>query len=103
MNLKKIYVKIDDKRERIEDFIADKIFKKLDENDNLDTLQEKVILVAFEAADAYLMTYGVPTLPENVKQTIAKGIVKGSGKANRKIQKQLKKKSDKYKKRHGEE
>ena len=32
MNLKKIYVKIDDKRERIEDFIADKIFKKLDEN-----------------------------------------------------------------------
>ena len=103
MNLKKIYVKIDDKRERIEDFIADKIFKKLDENDNLDTLQEKVILVAFEAADAYLMTYDVPTLPENVKQTIAKGIVKGFGKANRKIQKQLKKKTDKYKKRHGEE
>ena len=40
MNLKKIYVKIDDKRERIEDFIADKIFKKLDENDNLDNIAE---------------------------------------------------------------
>lgn len=101
MILKKIYVKIDDKRESIEDFIADKVLANLDKSEKLDTLEEKAILAAFEAADAYLTTYGVPSLPDNVKKRIAQASVKAIGKANRALQKQLKKKSERYIMRHG--
>lgn len=103
MIFKKIYIKIDDKREKIEDFIADKILANLDENEKIDKLEEKGIMAAFEAADAYLATYGVPSLPDDVKEKIAKATVKAIGKANKLLQKQLKKKSEKYKKRHAED
>lgn len=103
MILKKIYVRIDDRRENIEDFIADKILTNLDENEKIDKLEEKGILAAFEAADAYLATYGCPSLPDEVKEKIAKGVVKALGKANKELQKQLKKKSKRYKERHAEE
>lgn len=102
MLLKKIYVVIDNKREEIEDFVADKILFNLDENIHLDALEEKAILAAMDAAALYLKTYGVPTLPDDIKNKIAKASVKAIGKANKKIQKQLKKKSASYKKRHGE-
>ena len=102
MLLKKIYIKIDDKRETIEDFIADKILFNLDENEKVDALEEEAILAAMDAAALYLKTYGVPTLPDEIKKKIAKASVKAIGKANKKIQKQLKKKSASYEKRHGE-
>ena len=98
MILKKIYVVIDNKRENIEDFIADKILAGLDENEKIDSLEEKAILAAFEAADAYLATHGVPSLPQEVKKKIAQAGVKALGKANKALQKQLKKKSKRYKK-----
>lgn len=102
MIFKKIYVRINDRRENIEDFIADKILANLDENEKIDKLEEKGILAAFEAADAYLATYGCPSLPDDVKEKIAKSVVDALGKANKAIQKQLKKKSKSYIKRHGE-
>ena len=37
--LKKIYIKIDDKREKVEDFIADNILKRWDELKNVDDLR----------------------------------------------------------------
>lgn len=103
MILKKIYVVIDNKRENIEDFIADRILAGLDENEKIDTLEEKAILAAFEAADAYLATHGVPSLPDDIKKKIAQASVKAIGKANKALQKQLKKKSKRYKEEHKKE
>lgn len=85
---------VDGRREKIEDFIADKILKAIDENTKIDKLQEKAVLIAFEAADTYLVTNGIPTLPENVKNAIARGVVRALGKANRKIQNRLRKKKN---------
>lgn len=96
---KSIYIKIDDKREKIEDFIADNILNVLDDNPTVDSLEKKAILAAFEAADAYLMTYGVPSLPDEIKEKIADATIKGLSKANKLLQKQLKKKSRNYIKR----
>lgn len=103
MFLKKVYVVIDNKRENIEDFIADRILAGLDENEKIDTLEEKAILAAFEAADAYLATHGVPSLPDDIKKKIAQASVKAIGKANKALQKQLKKKSRRYKEEHKQE
>lgn len=103
MKIKTIFIEVRNKKEKLEDFVADNIFQKLDENDNLDKIEEIIIAVTIESISAYLTTYNLPAIPESVKKSISKAIVKGFGKANRKIQKQLKKKSDKYKKRHGKE
>ena len=102
---KDIIIKIDDFREeKLEIFIADEILSKLDENDSIDKLEKKAILAGITAANAYLTTYGVPVLPEEIKEQIATAAVKSLGKANKLLQKQLKKTSKSYKKRHkGEE
>ncbi len=94
MFIRKIFLMVDGRREKIEDFIADKILKTIDENTKIDELQEKAVLIAFEAADTYLVTNGIPTLPENVKNAIARGVVRALGKANRKIQNRLRKKKN---------
>lgn len=94
MFIKKIFLMVDGRREKIEDFIADKILKAIDENTKIDELQEKAVLIAFEAADTYLVTHGIPTLPENVKSAIARGVVRALGKAKRKIQNRLRKKKN---------
>lgn len=100
---KKIIIKIDDFREeKLEDFIADSILAKLDENEKVDELEKKGIVAAITAANAYASTYGLPNCPEEIKERIAEEVVKVLGKANKKLQKQLKKKSDSYKKRHSE-
>ena len=98
--LKKIILKIDDRRETLEDFIADKILANLDENETVDNLERKGIIAAITAANAYASTYGVPNCPDNIKEKIADEDVKILGKANKKLQKQLKKKSKKYTDRH---
>jgi hypothetical protein len=97
---KKIILKIDDKRENLEDFIADKILAYLDENETVDSLERKGIIAAITAANAYASTYGVPVVPDNIKEKIADEVVKILGKANKKLQKQLKKKSKQYTERH---
>lgn len=98
-------IKIDDFREeKLENFIADEIFSRLDENDSIDKLEKKAILAGITAANAYLTTYGVPVLPEDIKEQIAAAAVKSLGKANKLLQNQLKKTSNLYKKRSkGEE
>lgn len=102
---KEIIIKIDDFREeKLENFIADEILSKLDKNDTVDKLEKKAILAGINAANAYLTTYGVPVLPEDIKEKIATSAVQSLGKANKLLQKQLKKTSKSYKKRHkGEE
>lgn len=101
---KQIIIKIDDRREKIEDFIADEILSKIDECKSVDILEEKAIIAAITAANAYAATYGVPSIPDNIKEKIAKTSVKILGKANKKLQIQLKKKSKTFAKRHkGEE
>jgi len=100
--IKKIIIEIDDKREYIEDVVADKYLKAIDESDAVDVLEEKVIVIACEVIESYLATYGVPELPTDVKTQISKQIVKGISKANKILQKQLKKKSKKYKERHND-
>jgi len=77
---------------------------KIDECESIDSLQEKAIIAAITAANAYATTYGVPSIPDDIKEKIAKASVKILGKANKKLQVQLKKKSKAYTKRHtGEE
>ena len=81
---------------------VDNAIKEL--NDKVDELEKKAILAGITAANAYLTTYGVPVLPEDIKERIADATVKALGKANKLLQKQLKKTSKAYKKRHkGEE
>ncbi len=98
---KKILIKLDDFREeKLEVFIADEILSKLDGNESVDILEKKAILAGITAANAYLTTYGVPVLPEDIKERIASAAVQALGKANKLLQKQLKKTSKAYKKRH---
>ncbi len=97
---KKIVLKIDDRRESLEDFIADKILANLDENETVDKLERKGIIAAITAANAYASTYGVPVIPDKIKEKIADEVVKALGKANKQLQKQLKKKSKNYTERH---
>lgn len=99
---KKIIIRIDDRRENLEDFIADKILANLDENETVDSLERKGIIAAITAANAYAATYGVPVIPDKIKEKIADEVVKALGKANKKLQKQLKKKSKQYTERHGD-
>ena len=100
---KKIIIRIDDRRENLEDFIADKILANLDENETVDSLEHKGIIAAITAANVYAATYGVPVIPDKIKEKIADEVVKVLGKANKKLQKQLKKKSKEYIERHPEE
>lgn len=100
--LKKIILKIDDFREeKLEDFIADKILAKLDDCEKVDELEKAAIIAALTAGNAYLATYGVPILPEDVKKQISDAAVKSLGKANKLLQRQLRKKSKAYLKRKG--
>lgn len=102
MKIKKIIIKLDDFREeKLEDFIADKILANLDKCNKVDELEKKAIIAGITAANAYLTTYGVPILPDEVKEKIADVTVKSLGKANKLLQKQLKKKSKAYLKRKG--
>jgi hypothetical protein len=100
---KKIIIKIDDFREeKLDSFIANDILAKIDESTTVDELEEKGIMTAITAANAYAATYGLPACPDEIKKQIAKEVVKQLGKANKLIQKQLNKKSKAYIARHSE-
>jgi hypothetical protein len=101
--LKKIYIKIDDKREKVEDFIADNILKRWDELKNVDDLRKAGTLAVINVVSAYAQAYGIPALTEDVKLKIAEANVKVLKKLNNKLQKQLKKKSKAYIERNGGE
>ena len=97
---KKIVITIDNKREKLEDFIADRILAKIDSSTKVDELEKKAIVAGLTAGNAYLATYGVPAIPEEVKEKIADVAVKAINKGNKLLQKQLKKKSKTYKANH---
>ena len=97
---KKIYIKIDDKRENVEDFIADNILKRWDELKNVDDLRRAGTLAVINVVSAYAQTYGLPALTDDVKEKIADANVKILKKLNNRLQKQLKKKSKAYKERN---
>lgn len=97
---KKIYIKIDDRREKVEDFISDNILKRWDEFKNVDDLRKAGSLTLINAVSAYVSAYGLPALSDDVKEQIAEANVKILKKLNKKLQGQLKKKSKSYEKRH---
>ena len=101
--LKSLYLKIDDKREKIEDFIADNVLKRWDELKNVDDLRKAGSLAVINAVSAYAMTYGLPALTDDIKERIAEANVKVLKNLNNRLQKQLKKKSKAYLKRNGGE
>lgn len=100
MLFKKIFIKIDDRRESIEDFIADNILKRWDEMKGINDLRKIGSLVLINAVSSYAMYYGLPALTNEVKEQIADANVKVLKKLNNKLQKQLKKKSKGYMERH---
>lgn len=97
---KKIYIEIDDRRENVEDFIADNILKRWDELKNVDDLRKAGTLAVINVVSAYAQTYGLPALTDDVKERIADANVKVLKKLNNQLQKQLKKKSKSYKERN---
>lgn len=98
---KNIIIKLDDFREeKLEDFIANEILAKVETSSKIDELEKQAIIAGITAANAYMATYGIPTLPDEIKQKIADAGVKTLNKANKMLQRQLKKKSKGYQKRH---
>lgn len=98
---KNIIIKLDDFREeKLEDFIANDILAKLETSSKIDELEKQAIIAGITAANAYMSTYGVPILPDGIKQKIADAGVKALNKANKMLQKKLNKKSKSYRKRH---
>jgi len=97
---KKIVITIDNKRENLEDFVADRILTKIDSSTKVDDLEKEAIIAGLTAGNAYLATYGIPVIPNEVKEKIADAGVKALNKANKLLQKQLKKKSKLYKDNH---
>lgn len=99
--LKTIYVKIDNRREKIEDFIADEILKRFDESKNAEKIREIIALAAINAVCVFASSEGIPTdkISNDIKNQIAKTSAKVFKKINNKLQKQLKKKSKTFKKK----
>lgn len=93
---RKVFINIDNRRENVEDFIADNILKRWDELKNVDDLRKAGTLAVINVVSAYAQTYGLPALSEDVKEKIADANVKVLKKLNNKLQEQLKKKSKRY-------
>ncbi|MGN1125537.1 MAG: hypothetical protein ACI4SM_05060 [Candidatus Gastranaerophilaceae bacterium] len=91
MRLKRLYIKIHNKREKIENFVADNILKKIDESKKIDNLEKILVSVSIDVIEHYLETYKVTSLTKKQKENISTAIVKGLSKVNKKLQKQLKK------------
>ena len=93
---RKVFINIDNRRENVEDFIADNILKRWDKKKNVDDLRRAGTLAVINVVSAYAQTYGLPALSEDVKEKIADANVKVLKKLNNKLQDQLKKKSKRY-------
>lgn len=88
---KKIYIKIHNKRESIEDFVADEILKKIEVSKTNEIFENVLTQIVVEVSAAYLKTYNLPEISEDAKIKIKSSVIKGLKKANKSIQKQLKK------------
>jgi predicted regulator of amino acid metabolism with ACT domain len=94
--VKKIYINIDNRRENVEDFIADNILKRWAELKSVDDLRKAGTLAVINVVSAYAQTYGLPALSDEIKEQIANANVKVLKTLNNRLQKQLKKKSKRY-------
>lgn len=99
---RKIIIKIDEKREVFEDFLAEKVLENWDNYSHSDDLREAFSYALITAVNAYLSTYGVPQVPDNIKRQMAKRSTIIYKRLNKKLQKQLKKKSKLYLQNHTE-
>ena len=99
---KQIINKIDDKREHIEDFIANNILAKWSNYKKADDLRVAVNIAIINFVIAYAENQGLPceAMPTEVRQKLAKAGAKVEKKMNALLQKQLMKKSKMYKDRH---
>lgn len=84
---KKLFRKADGFREGLEDKLAD-VLEKIDENEEVDEAEKKLIEGAINYALEY---YGVKNVPAGVTEEISKGLVDSLGKLNKKVQVQLRK------------
>lgn len=84
---KKLFRKADGFREGLEDKLAD-VLEKIDENEEVDEAEKKLIEGAINYALEY---YGVKNVPAGVTEEISEGLVDSLGKLNNKLQAQLRK------------
>ena len=100
--IKNIFLKIDDTRETIEDFIANNILAKWDNYKRVDDLRMAANMAVINLVISYAESQGIPAaaIPQETKEKIAKSAVKVEKKLNALLQKQLQKKSKMYKDRH---
>ena len=99
---KKIIIEIDEKRENIEDFIANNILARWSSYKKADDLRYVANMAIINCVIAYANSQGIPadTIPVATREKIAKSAVKVEKKLNALLQKQLLKKSKVYKDRH---
>ena len=100
--IKNIFLKIDDTRETIEDFIANNVLAKWDSYKRVDDLRMAANMAVINLVISYAKSQGIPAdaIPQETKEKIAKSAVKVEKKLNALLQKQLQKKSKLYKDRH---
>lgn len=100
--IKNIFLKIDDTRENIEDFIANNILAKWDNYKRVDDLRMAANMAVINFVITYVESQGIPAyqIPQETKEKIAKSAVKVEKKLNALLQKQLQKKSKMYKDKH---
>lgn len=84
---KKLFSKVDNFREALEDRLAD-VLEKLDKSQKVDDIEKELISKAIEYAAKY---YGVNNVPAGVNDTIGEVVVDCLGKLNDLAQKQLRK------------
>ena len=98
--LKKVIIKIDSKREHIEDFISYHVLEKWDSFEKVEDLRYAANLAMINFVLAFAETQGLPAeqVPQNVREKIAKATTKVEKKLNKTLQKQLTKKSKLYQK-----
>lgn len=84
---KKLFRKADGFREGLENKLAD-VLDKIDENEEVDEAEKKLIEGAINYALEY---YRVTNVPAGVTEAISEGLVDSLGKLNNKLQTQLRK------------
>lgn len=83
----KLFRKADGFREGLENKLAD-VLEKIDENEEVDEAEKKLIEGAINYALEY---YGVKNVPAGVTEEISEGLVDSLGKLNKRVQVQLRK------------
>lgn len=84
---KNLFKKADGFREGLENKLAD-VLDKIDDNEEIDIAEKKLIEGAINYALEY---YGVKNVPAGVTEAISEGLVDSLGKLNNKLQAQLQK------------